>query len=205
MGQSWHKRASQRQWAEHWQAISRSAESLSLLQALDLHLHLELLGAPGEPVDSEVRFELWRRGTKVSLLKPLAYLVRDGLRHSPRPHVFQTLQVPCDLSLDWNNPKPPMLGSVLSLEASNVGEEASPARELNLWGSRSHCCPLLPLFGGKVVLSGPKLVVGGHVPIPCHWQAHAFGDGFRQDCSKRPWLYPFLVVWAQTCASVSHL
>jgi hypothetical protein len=54
------------QWVEHWQAIPCSAESLSLLQALDLQPHLELLRAPGEPVDSEVRPELLRRGTKGS-------------------------------------------------------------------------------------------------------------------------------------------
>lgn len=56
------------QWVEHWQAIPCSAESLSLLQALDLQPHLELLGAPGEPVDSEVRPELLRGGTKGSPL-----------------------------------------------------------------------------------------------------------------------------------------
>lgn len=49
------------QWVEHWQGIPCSAESLSLLQALDLQPRLELLGAPGEPVDSEVRPELLRR------------------------------------------------------------------------------------------------------------------------------------------------
>lgn len=50
------------QWVEHWQAIPCLAESLSLLQALDLQPHLELLGFPGEPVNSEVRPELLRRG-----------------------------------------------------------------------------------------------------------------------------------------------
>lgn len=56
------------QWVEHWQAIPCSAESLSLLQALDLQPQLEFLGAPGELLDFEVRSELLRRGTKVSLL-----------------------------------------------------------------------------------------------------------------------------------------
>lgn len=66
VGQGWHKGASQMQWVEHWQAIPCSAESLSLLQALDLQPHLELLGAPGEPGDSESSLSCQGEGLRVA-------------------------------------------------------------------------------------------------------------------------------------------
>lgn len=40
-------------------------------------------------------------------------------------------------------------------------------------------------------------------PCPAPGKPMHLVMGFRQTCSKRTWLYPFLVVWAWACASVS--